>query len=172
MTQIDDSAVFKTLRNLERNLTSAEHRRAFLRAARKGGNILKDEVRNSINDTGTFEHIGRVKRGVKVFNSKNRKSPGVNIYIKGPDVPVGQGKNRRFWKLSSYSVLVMKGNYRNPGRKTKQGKRRGDVKGTQQGVNPFLRAVRTQGNRAMNATNIHMVTEVKKEIAKSVVRNG
>ena len=54
MTTIDDSKVMQTLANLERTLTSGENKRAFNRAARKGGNILKKEVRNQINDNGTF----------------------------------------------------------------------------------------------------------------------
>lgn len=169
MTTIDDSKVMATLTKMERSLTSQEHKRAFNRAARKGGNILKSEVRNSINNTGTFEHIGMIKRSVKVVNTKSRRQAGVNVFIKGPDVPVGTGKHRRFWKLSSYSKLVFKGNYKSPGRKTKSGSNRGNVKGTNPN-NIFDNVKKSHGGKALEVVKSAMVMEVRKEIAKSVVR--
>lgn len=170
-TIIDDSAVQQSLKNLEKNLTGNQVRSAFLRASRKGGNLLKKEIREAIIDNGQYEHIHIIKRNVKVVNSKSRTNPGVNIYIKGPDVPVGQGKHRRFWKLTPYALLVFKGNYKSPGRPTKSGKKRGNVKGTNP-ENLFEVVANTHGSNAIDLVVQHFVPELEKVIAKSMVKNG
>ena len=151
------------------------------RVTRKGGNIFKAEVRNQINVNNTpasnsktkggrsgkkYEHIDRIKKSVKTLTSKSRLRPGVNIYIKGPDVPVGQGKSRRFWKMSSYSNLVLFGNHNTSPRKKKSTKKStGNVRGIAE-FNPFKKAYNLKKEQASRAVVNALMPEIKKEIDK------
>ena len=95
--------VDKLNRRIEKiGFESRNQKNIIRRVARKGGNVLKDEVKRLIPQREDFEHVSYIRRSVKVLTSKSRIRPGVNVYTKGSDVPVGQGKSRRFWKLSSY----------------------------------------------------------------------
>lgn len=167
-TIIDDSAVRQTLIDLERGLSSTEHRRAVNRAARKGANILKNYLRNMLPDDGPFEHINIIKRAIRVTPSKAwRKYPGANVLIKGPDVPVGQGASRRFWELADYAYLVLYGNYKTKDRPTKSGDKKGNVKGLNKG-NIFQVVKDQYGDQAIELFMTELVKEVEKELAKAV----
>lgn len=171
MTVIDDSAVLQTLANLERNVNSSQHKRAVVRAARIAANPLKAEVRNEIpSGNSPFEHLNLFKRAIKVVTAKSwRKYPGVNILVKGPDVPVGQGESRRFWKMAGYAYLVLFGNYQTPNRPTRRGgQSRGNVEGIGKG-NIFSEVYNRSGGRALNNFANNLVEEIKKEIHKSTV---
>lgn len=135
------------------------------RVARKGGNVLKDETKRLIPSSDKFEHTIYLRRSVKVQTSKSRFRPGVNVIIKGGDVPVGQGRSRRFWKLRSYANLVFFGNYKTPNRPDGRGKKHGNVRGIT-GYNPFSLARLNKGNRAMIVMKKNLLPEIQKEFTK------
>ena len=150
-------------RRLEKiGFESSNHKNVIRRAARKGGNILKDEVKRQIPSRNTFEHVDFIRKNVKVSTSKSRLRPGVNVYTKGGDVPVGQGKSRRFWKLQSYQNLVFFGNFKTPGRKRNGSPNRGNVKGIT-GFNPYKLAILNKGNRALIVMSKSLSVELQKE---------
>ena len=167
-TIIDDTAVIKTLSLLSKNLDSRGYKNATTRAARKGGNVLKNEIRSKIPDTGGFEHIGTIKRNVKVTNSKaSNRYPGVNVLIKGTDVQVGQGKSRRFWKLANYAYLVLFGNYRTLNRIKGGSKSKGNVEGITN-TNVFREVEKSHGSKALNIFIDNLIPQLRKQISKSV----
>ena len=171
-TIIDDSAVIKTLIDLEKGLTGIEHRRAVNRAARKGANLLKEHLRSMIPEGNKpYEHLNILKRSIKVFSSKAYKLyPGAHVTIKGPDVPVGRGSNRRFWELADYAYLVLFGNYMTPKRPTKRGgKEKGNVKGIEKG-NIFRVVQDKYGTKAIGIFMIELGKEIEKEIAKRAIK--
>lgn len=135
------------------------------RVARKGGNVLKDEVKRLIPNRGNFEHEIYLRRSIKVQTSKSRYRPGVNVIVKGGDVPVGQGKSRRFWKLRSYANLVFYGNFKTQNRYDKKGRKHGNVRGIT-GYNPFSLAKANRGNRALIVMKKNLLPEIKKEFIK------
>lgn len=160
-TIVDDSGPIKTIRNLERQLTGPQYRRAFNRGARKGANVLKKEVRNSIKDNKKFL-VYIIKRAVKVLTSRSRRG-GVNITLKGPDVPVGTGRHRRFWRLIPYATMVFFGA---KDRRTQSGLKRGDLKGSNN-QNVFIEALKNKKREARQTVITELKPELKKEIAKA-----
>lgn len=167
---IDTSKVMGTLRNLEKNLTSQEHKRASARAARKGGNLLKSKVRSALPNSDKYPYVDYVRRAIVVKNSKAyNKYPGVNITIKKGEVPVSPGAGRDWWDIRGYAYLVMFGNYMNPNRTGRGGKNRGNVRGITQ-KNIFESVRKRYGTPALRIMNTLMKVEVQKEISKSVVR--
>jgi hypothetical protein len=162
-SNVDISGVLKVLDDMD--FTSRQQTNIIKRVTRKGGNILKSAVKTEINDNGDFEHIDKIKRGVKVVTSKSKSNPGVNVIVKGSDVPVGQGRTRRFWNLSAYSVLVFFGNKKTKNRPTKGNGNRGDVDGTNED-NPFLQASNSRGGLAMKEVVKNLIPEIQKEIKK------
>lgn len=139
-------------------------RRALRKAARE---VLVPDVRGRIptsDDIAGFEHMARIKRGVVIRNLRDKKDPGVAVVIKGRDVPVGQGKSRRFWNLRAYSYLVAHGNYQTPDRPTRTKKqRRGDV----DGIGNFMSETqKSKGLSAINKGVANMIPEIDKEIRK------
>lgn len=139
------------------------------RVARKGGNVLKDETKRQIPARENFEHVAYIRRSVKVQTSKSRYRPGVNVIIKGGDVPVGQGKSRRFWKLRPYADLALYGNYKTRNRPDKRGKKHGNVRGIT-GYNPFEIARLNKGNRALIVMSKSLIPEIQKEFKKLKAR--
>jgi len=145
---------------------SSNQRNIIRRVARKGGNVLKDEVKVLIPSRNTFEHIPFIRRNVKVTTSKSKFRPGVNVYTKGGEVPVGQGKSRRFWKLQSYQNLVFFGNFKTPNRRRGgKGPNRGNVRGIT-GFNPYTQAVLNKGSRALIVMSKNLSKEIQKEYDK------
>lgn len=166
---IDDSDVMRKLSSLARSLTTETHKKVFTSAARAGGHILKKVVRSKI--TGTkYEHIGLIKRNVKVFKTRSRTSGGINVFIKGVDVQVGQGRTRRFWRLSSYSMLVQFGNLRSRPRRIKTGVFKGKSRGNVSGIvnrNIFKEAVKTHGATALRAVSQRYSSKLQQEINRA-----
>ena len=171
-TYIDDKSVIRTLNTLSKNLNSREYKNATLRAARKGGNILKKELRSDIPDSTRYEHVGYLKRHLRVVNARTfKKYIGVNVMFKGNDIQVGQGKTRRFWKLADYAYLVLFGNYRSPKRSKgkSNAKGRGNVKGIVN--NNIFRSVESQnGNKAKKTFIDNLLPQLRKQISKSYRR--
>lgn len=175
---VDDSAVLKTLSNLEKQISSRGHKNAVQRAARPAANLVKNEIRGEIssaakravkhNPKGPYEHIPKVKSSVKVLRAKTYlKYIGVNVTIKGPEVPVGQGRTRRFWHIKGYAYLVFFGNYRKD-RLTRGGKvDKGDVEGIFS-KNPFVKAVDQHGQQAITMFVNDLKRELDREIEKAV----
>lgn len=149
---------------------STNQKNIIRRIARKGGNVLKDETKRLIPLRENFEHEIYLRRSVKVQTSRSRKRPGVNVVIKGGDVPVGQGKSRRFWKLRSYANLVFYGNYKTRNRPDSKGKKHGNVRGIT-GYNPFELAALNKGRRALIVMRKNLIPEIKKEYSK-LIRRG
>lgn len=142
------------------------------RVARKGGNVLKDETKRLIPSSNKFEHVRYIRSSVKTVTSKSRFRPGVNVIIKGDDVPVGQGKSRRFWKARSYAELIFRGNYKTKNRPHKTGRRKGVGQGNVTGItnsnsfNPFYQASINKGRRATIVMGKSLLPEIKKEFLK------
>ena len=162
-SDVDISGVLKGLDDMD--FTSRQQTNIIKRVTRKGGNILKGAVKSEINDNGDFQHIDKIKRGVKVVTSKSRSNPGVNVVVKGSDVPVGQGRTRRFWELADYAYLVFFGNYKTKNRPTRGSGKRGDVDGTNEN-NPFLQSSNRVGRTAMKEVVKNLIPEIQKEIKK------
>lgn len=156
----------KLIKKLEKMSFESKNQKLIIqRVARKGGNVLKDEVKKQIPSRNTFEHVDFIRRNVKVTTSKSKIRPGVNVFTKGGDVPVGQGKSRRWWKLQSYQNLVFFGNYKTPGRRRKGSPNRGNVKGIT-GYNPYRLAFLNKGNKALLVMSNNMIKEIQKEYNK------
>jgi len=165
MTEIDDSKVMKTLANLQKRIDGQQHKRAFARSARKGGNFLKSKVKAMIPNSDRFPFVSQIKRAVVVKNSKTfRKYPGVNVTVKKTEAPVSPGKGRSWWDVRGYAFLVFFGNYKSPGRSG-----RGDVKGITP-RNVFETVEDHNGTQALKLVADHFIIEVKKEIDKSIVQ--
>lgn len=124
---IGDKEIDKVLRELDTKIT----RSAIISACRAGAKPLVKEAKQillsqpeSTNTDGTSK-LAFVARHTKAVASKSKKNPGVNILIKGPDVPVGN----RSWDLFAYGVLLGEGSYKTPNRRTKSGAFRGKFEG-------------------------------------------
>jgi hypothetical protein len=87
------------------------------------------------------------------------------VFTKGGDVPVGQGKSRRFWRLQAYQKLVFFGNYKTPGRRKNGSPNRGNVKGIT-GYNPYKLATLNKGNKALLVMSNNLIKEIQKEYDK------
>lgn len=154
----------------------ARANRDYINAARRTARAsardkLLGAVRSliQVRSRGQFEHIPLLTRSVKIKTSKSVAYPGVNIYIDGPDVPVGQGKARRFWELADYAYLVFFGNYRTkPRRRRDRGRSAtGNVRGLfNWPFSPFKSVYQSHGQGARDHMIQLMVTEVQKVIAK------
>lgn len=149
------------------DFSSREQKNLIRRLMRDGGNIIKDEVKSQIPSSDKFEHVDFIRKNVKVVTSKSRKNAGVNVYTKGKDVPVGQGKSRRMWKLQSYQKLVFFGNIKTPGRRDNRGRKHGNVRGIT-GYNPYTQALISKGNRALSVISKGMDKEFQKQWAKRI----
>lgn len=166
---IDTKGVERLLEGMD--FSSNSQKRIIKGAARKGGNILKDEVKNKIPTSNDFPEIAKIRKGVKTVTSKSKSRPGVNILIKGRDVPVSPGVGRDWWDLPAYAALAFFGNYKTPNRRHKTGKRKGvvggqgDVRGIAPG-NPFRMAQRSKGKQAIKAMSKAMLREIQKEWIK------
>lgn len=140
------------------------------RSAKKGAQVLADEVKSQIIDKGKFPYIDHIKRSIKAVPSKSRKRPGANVFAKGRDVFVSPGKGRKFWKLSSYQRLVYFGNFKTPNRPHKFGSRRGvgqgDVKKYALGYNPYVRAYAKKRWVALEVMKKSLSPEIEKEFKR------
>lgn len=141
---------------------STGQRNIIQRVTRKGGNVIKDEVKRLIPNDQSFPNVAIIRKAVKTVTSKSRLRPGVNVFIKSPDVPVGN----RFWKASSFAMLLFYGNYRSPKRRKRgRGPSRGDVRGIT-GFNPFSIAIQNKGKKAAAIIDKNMLKEMQKEWRK------
>jgi hypothetical protein len=164
---IDTSKIEKFLNKMD--FSSNSQKNIIRRVARRGGKVLKPAVKSAIPNSDKYEHVNFIRKNVKTQTSKSRFRPGVNVVLKGSDVPVGQGSHRRFWKLTSYAHLVFYGNYNTNKRPHHGGRRAGIGQGNVKGIapyNPFNRAARLAGNRALKAMSKALVPEIQKEIRK------
>lgn len=158
--------IAKLNKKLERmDFSSNRQKNIIRRVARKGGNVLKDEVKSLIPNRGTFPYINHIKRSVKVRTSRSRMRPGVNVYTKGVDVPVSAGKGREWWTLGAYQHLVFFGNYKTKGRVDKRGRKHGNVRGIT-GYNPYALAKLNKGNKALLVMARNLKPEIMKEFKK------
>ena len=140
--------------------TTNVYRRALRKAAREE---LIPAARAGVPSEGNFEHMSRVRRGITIRNLRDKVNPGVIVVVKGRDVPVGQGRSRRFWNLRGYAYLVAHGNYKTPDRMTRGKGRRGDV----EGIGNFMDdARRRKGNAALAKGVKYLIPEIDKEIRK------
>jgi hypothetical protein len=157
----------KVNRTLEKmSFESNNQRNIIRRVSRKGGNILKDEVKRLIPNKETFEHVSEIRKQVKVITSKSKVRPGVNVYIdKKHEVPVGQGESRRWWKLKDYQSLVFFGNFKTPDRRKKGSPNKGNVKGIT-GYNPYKLATLNKGKKALIVMSNNLIKEIQKEYNK------
>ena len=145
------------------------------RVARKGGNVLKDEVKRLIPSSGAYPEIPHIKKSVKVVTSKARRNPGVNVFAKGAAALVSPGAGRDSWTLGAYQYLVYFGNYKNynrtgrlgkvSGKRRGSGQSRGNVRGATN-YNPYERAKRSVGKRALIVMAKNLRPEVIKEFKK------
>ena len=145
--------------------SSNRQKNIIKRTARKGGNIIKDEVKRLIPNDNRFPYIWHLRKSVKVLTSKSKKNPGVNIYTKGSDVPVSAGAGRKWWTLGSYQHLVFFGNYKTRGRRDKKGRNHGNVTGIT-GYNPYKLAYLNKGRRALIVMAKNLKPEIVKEFNK------
>ncbi len=162
----------KIIRKLDKmDFQSSNQKNIIRRVMRKGGNIIKDEVKRLIPSRNDFPYIFHIKRSVKVVTSKSRARPGVNVYTKGADVPVAPGAGRDWWTLGAYQILVFFGNYKNKNRTGRlnrgSGQSRGDVQGIT-GYNPYKQAFNNKGRRALIVIAKNMKPEIEKEWRKRI----
>ena len=159
MAEVFIEGIEKVISKLDRmDFSSNEQKNIIRRVARKGGNILKDEVKRLIPVSSNYPFGAHIKKSVKVTTSKSRFAPGVNVFTKGSDVPF----DGRWWKIGGYQNLYFFGNYKTPNRPTRRGrKNRGNVRGAT-GYNPYTLAGSNKGKRAL----IVMATAMKKEAVK------
>ena len=162
---IGDKKITNILRQLPKRIERNVYRKALREAAKE---VLVPEVRRRIpssDDQAGFEHMSRIRRNVKALNSKSRKNHGVFVVVRGRDVPVGQGKSRRFWGLAEYFYLVSHGNYKTPNRPTKGKGSRGDVEGI---GNPMKEARQAKGRTALAVAKRKLIPAIDKEIQKLI----
>lgn len=163
---VDDSALRSVLDGL--NFSGSEIRTIVKGANRKAAKaVLLEAVRSKFKNE-KFEHIDVIKRSIKVVDSKSTRWPGVNVVVKGPDVPINHPQpSGRFWKLKSYIYLVLFGNY-NKDRITKKGIQRGDVKGQSPNKNstPFLEAKNEKGGTAMTMAVRNLIPEIEAKMKR------
>lgn len=162
-TFIDTTGVEKLLERM--SFESSSQRRILNKSAKAGAVILKDETKRFIPNLKTFQHVDFIRSNVKAVTSKSKKGAGANVLIKGSDVPVGD----RVWKLKDYARLVFFGNTETPNRPTKSKGRRGNVQGITFG-NPFQKAVKSKGKRALIVMSKSMLKEIQKEWTKQAKR--
>lgn len=158
----------KLLKRVDNINFHTEKKRQFLRkAARPAANVLKDETKRLIPSSTLYPHINHIRRSVKTRVSKSKTRAGVNVVLKGGEVPFGD----RFWKLRGYAILTWLGDYKKKGnkRKHKTGKRKGlgqgNVKGTT-GYNPFELAKLNKGNKALIIFSKSIRSEITREFNK------
>jgi hypothetical protein len=141
-------------------------------AARSGGNVIKESTKRKIAAIHTGKkgssEAGQSKaillmRSVKVINSKSKKNPGVNVYFKGQNLPVG----KRFWKPQNYAVLL--GGGASGERFTRGGnaKSRGKFEGY---GNPIEAANASVGGRARRRFYRSLSGHVSKALDRAVKR--
>ena len=155
--------VFKKLDNIGFHKTRQKN--IIRRVARKGGNVLKDEVKRLIPSSSKYPYINHIRKSVKVNTSKSRMRPGVNVYTKGADVPVSAGAGKEWWSLKGYQSLVFFGNYKTSNRPDKRGRKHGNVKGIT-GYNPYKLAKLNKGKRALIVMANNLKPEIMKEFKK------
>ena len=147
-----------------RSLGAKEMRAVYNDACRRAANeVLKPEIRNNIPLEGPYEHLHRIRRNIKVKSSRSRNNPGVYMVIDGRDVPVGQGRSRRFWTLRSYSYLIAHGNYKTPDRRTRGKGRRGNV----EGIGNFMEdAAISKGRQARQKAIDYIIPAMEKRMKR------
>lgn len=156
----------KTTRKLKKmGFSSSRQKNIIRRVARKGGNVLKDEVKRLIPTSSKYPYVHHIRRSIKVLTSKSRMRPGINVYTKGVDVPVAPGKGREWWTLGAYQHLVFFGNYKTPGRRDSRGRKHGNVRGIT-GYNPYTLARLNKGNKALITMAKNLRPEILKEFKK------
>ena len=122
-----DKEIDLALKELDTKIT----RQAIIATCREAAKPLVTEAKQILlsetktSNTGGTSKLAFVARNTKAVASKSRTNPGVNIMVKGPDIPVGD----RAWKIFGYAVLLGEGSYRTPYRQTKSGAFRGNFEG-------------------------------------------
>lgn len=155
---VNINRVIQKLNRLD--LSGPQEKKVLVKAARHGGNVIKDEVRRQVPTKGNWKYIFHIRKSIKVRTSRSRKNPGVNVYAKGAKVPFGD----EFWNIQGYEAIYYGGNYRTRPRRTRRGKKRGNISDHKiLNHNPYGRAVKNKGRTALTV----MAGAIKKEVVKT-----
>lgn len=130
------------------------------RAAAKS--YLLSQAETFKNERG-FSKLRFVAKNIRILPSKNKRNPGVNLYVKGNDLPVGN----RFWKLYGYSRLLAFGSADRVTRGT--GAKRGIFKA----FGDYLKEGYTRTrNQVSSVFKAEIRRELKRAVEKAVRRYG
>jgi hypothetical protein len=181
----------KELQDLFNSLDKNIRDSALQAAARKGARPVINSARRNIdvmvkgyktNSQGRYSKgfnkdmqskASYIKRNIVSQTPNKRYGIGVNVLVKGKDIPVGD----RYWWIGGYATLLAFGSYQQPGfnRKTrgkgffiKTGKKN---RGRFKGIGNFMdQAAKSDGDLALSIMKEHMRNEVNRALDRSIKR--
>lgn len=98
-------------KNIGRNTIISSGKKALRPAQKEAKSFLRSQAKTFSNERG-FSKLRYIAKNIRIVTSKNRRFPGVNMYVKGNDLPVGD----RFWSISGYAALLAFGSEARAGR--------------------------------------------------------
>jgi len=153
---IGDKAIIKMLDELP----NAISKRAIQQAARTTAKPIlrraRARLRKHVGHTGEggFSKLMQVVKATKIVTSRSRINPGVNVLIKGKDMPVGN----RFWRIRGYAQLLAFG-------------RSTGAPGFSRGFGDWIVGTGTSGVLAKKFRD-RVLPEVQKAISRTKARHG
>lgn len=111
-------------KSVQRNTIISLGRKALRPSMTAAKAILRSAAATAKNFNG-FSRLGHVAKNIKIIPSKSKVLPGVNMYVKGTDIPV----HNEWWNIGGWVALLVFGSYKKGERFHKSGKSTGKFLG-------------------------------------------